>query len=203
VCTTWGWKDERFYLLDVLRGRLEYPELKRAVRRQADRFTPSVILIEDKASGTQLIQELHEEGLYAVTRYKPEGDKVMRMLAQTAAIENGFVYVPTTAPWLEEYLHELSLFPQAKYDDQADSTSQALGWTKQRPKGWAMYELARREHLERQHGIPADLITLKAPPGISHVQTITGRHLTVSDDGMVRVSQEEAASLYGARYVRC
>lgn len=46
-----------------------HPDLKRAVQRQAERFTPSVILIEDKASGTQLIQELHEEGVYAVLGY--------------------------------------------------------------------------------------------------------------------------------------
>jgi phage terminase large subunit-like protein len=72
---------------DVLRRRLEYPELKRAVREQYGRFRPSVVLIEDKASGTQLIQELTRGGLYAVTRYKPQSDKVMRMHAQTAMIE--------------------------------------------------------------------------------------------------------------------
>jgi phage terminase large subunit-like protein len=49
--------------LDVLRRRMEYPELKRAVREQYARFQPSVVLIEDKASGTQLIQELVAEGL--------------------------------------------------------------------------------------------------------------------------------------------
>ena len=46
--------------------------------------------------------------------------------AQTAIIENGFVYVPHEAPWLPEYLHELSTFPNSKYDDQVDSTTQAL-----------------------------------------------------------------------------
>jgi len=48
---------------------MEYPELKCAVRAQYERFRPGVVLIEDKASGTQLIQELIAEGLYAVTRY--------------------------------------------------------------------------------------------------------------------------------------
>ena len=56
------------------------------------------MLIEDKASGTQLIQELIQEGLYAVTRYQPKIDKIMRMHAQTAMIENGFVYLPEAAP---------------------------------------------------------------------------------------------------------
>ena len=78
------------------------------------------MLIEDKASGTQLIQELIEQGLHAVTRYQPQSDKVMRMHAQTAMIENGFVYLPKEAAWLAEYLHELTVFPKGKHDDQVD-----------------------------------------------------------------------------------
>ena len=89
------------------------------------------MLIEDKASGTQLIQELIQEGLYAVTRYQPKIDKIMRMHAQTAMIENGFVHVPDTAPWLVPYLHELTIFPHGKHDDQVDSTAQLLDWYKQ------------------------------------------------------------------------
>jgi phage terminase large subunit-like protein len=54
-CTGWGILAKDLYLVDVLRRRMEYPELKRAVRAQYDRFRPSVVLIEDKASGTQLI----------------------------------------------------------------------------------------------------------------------------------------------------
>jgi hypothetical protein len=55
----------------------------------------------------------------------------MRMHAQTPKLEGGFVYLPREAPWLAEYLHELTIFPGAKYDDQADSTSQALAWIAQ------------------------------------------------------------------------
>jgi len=104
VCTSWGIKGKDLYLLHVLRKRMEYPELKRAVRAQSQAFEASVILIEDKASGTQLIQELIQEGLHAVTRYQPQTDKVMRMHAQTAMIENGFVHLPREAGWLAEYL---------------------------------------------------------------------------------------------------
>ena len=73
---------------------MEYPELKRAVCEQCQAFEASVVLIEDKASGTQLIQELVEQGLHAVTRYQPQFDKIMRVHAQTAMIENGFVHLP-------------------------------------------------------------------------------------------------------------
>jgi predicted phage terminase large subunit-like protein len=78
VCTTWGVKDKHAYLLNVLRKRLDYPELKRTVREQAEAFSPQTILIEDKASGTQLIQELISEGVHAIKKYEPTMDKIMR-----------------------------------------------------------------------------------------------------------------------------
>src|SRR5947199_10838853 len=58
VCTTWGVLGNHYYLLDVVRRRLNYPELKRMVRDQERRFEPHTVLVEDKASGTQLIQDL-------------------------------------------------------------------------------------------------------------------------------------------------
>jgi predicted phage terminase large subunit-like protein len=94
VCTTWGKKDKNLYLLHVLRRRMEYPDLKRAVREQAKNFKASTILIEDKSSGAQLIQELLREGLHAITRYEPKLEKVMRLHSVTSTIENGFVYLP-------------------------------------------------------------------------------------------------------------
>jgi phage terminase large subunit-like protein len=78
VCTTWGMRGKDLFLLHVLRERTEYPELKRAVCEQARAFDTNVVLIEDKASGTQLIQELVADGLHAVTRYQPRADKIMR-----------------------------------------------------------------------------------------------------------------------------
>ena len=104
VCTSWGIKGKDLYLMHVLRKRMEYPELKRTVCEQCEAFGASVVLIEDKASGTQLIQELIEYGLHAVTRYQPQSDKVIRMHAQTAMIENGSVHLPKDAGWLPEYL---------------------------------------------------------------------------------------------------
>jgi predicted phage terminase large subunit-like protein len=88
------------------------------------------VLIEDKASGTQLIQEPKAEGFYAATKYVPAGEKIMRMHSVTPTIENGFVYLPEKAEWLAGYLHELTMFTNGKFDDQCDSTSQALDWIK-------------------------------------------------------------------------
>ena len=67
------------------------------MRKQYTRCHPGIAFIEDKASSTR-IQELVSEGLYAVTRYQPQLDKVMRMDAQTAMMENGFVHLPKAAP---------------------------------------------------------------------------------------------------------
>ena len=120
VCTTWGVKGPNFYLLNVLRKKLSYPELKRAVVEQDRLFRPQSIVIEDKASGTQLIQDLIDAGLSHVARYAPDGDKVMRLHAQSAVIENGFVFLPDEAPWLADYLAELTTFPAGRHDDQVE-----------------------------------------------------------------------------------
>jgi len=68
----------------------------------------------------------------------------MRMHAQTAMIENGFVHIPESAPWLAEYLHEMTVFPNGKHDDQADSTAQFLDWYKTPFPGQNIFELYRR-----------------------------------------------------------
>ena len=154
VCTTWGYKKKRFYLLDVLRQRLDYPQLKRAVCIQATRFEPTNILIEDKASGTQLIQELINDGVNNVTRYEPSMDKIMRLNSVTTTIEHGFVYVPTEADWLAVYLQELTTFPNAKHDDQADSTSQALDWARKGIARFPLFESYRRQAIK--NGWPID-----------------------------------------------
>lgn len=145
VCTTWGRKGKDFFLLNVFRKRLEYPELKRMVRTQAELFGAKNILIEDKASGIQLIQDLKADGVYGVTRYEPKLEKTMRMHTVTPTIENGFVYLPEEAHWLGDYIHELINFPNGKFDDQVDSTSQALDWAKEQACVPGLVEFWRRE----------------------------------------------------------
>ena len=157
VCTSWGIKGCDLYLLEVWRRRLDYPELKRAVLERHIRWRPDVVLIEDKASGTQLIQELIEQGLHAVTRYQPQSDKIMRMHAQTAMIENGFVHLPQAAPWLAEYLHELAVFPKGRFDDQVDATAQMLDWFKAagREDGiFAYYRMLAEERRKKAGAAP-------------------------------------------------
>ena len=145
VCTTWGVKGKRTYLRHVLRKRMDYPELKRTVVQQKDAWKATDILIEDKASGIQLIQELKAEGLSGMHGVAPESDKYSRMNAQTPQFENGFVRIPKQAPWLEAYIHELTSFPASKYDDQVDSTSQALAWMVKEGQDPPIFQYYRQE----------------------------------------------------------
>jgi len=116
VCTTWGVKGGKMYLLNVFRRRMEFPELKRMVKELAALWKATIVLIEDKSSGTQLIQELRAEGFAQVQAAPANNDeKVMRLRAQTAKIEGHFVQFPEKAPWLDAYLLELTTFPNAKF----------------------------------------------------------------------------------------
>ena len=132
VCTTWGVKGKDYYLLDVFRKRLNYPELKRAVIDLHKRFPRSVVIIEDKASGTQLIQELKREGGMLIKPYSPPTgtEKEIRVDAQSIYFENGRVFLRRPAPWLTDYIAELTGFPNMKYDDQVDSTIQFLDYSR-------------------------------------------------------------------------
>jgi predicted phage terminase large subunit-like protein len=106
--------------------------LRAAVKAQAEKFAPHRIVIEDKGSGTQLIQELPMLGVFGVVPYSPGPgtDKIVRLYNQWAQFESGNVLLPRQAPWLEPYLQELLTFPGSKYDDQVDSTTQALEYMK-------------------------------------------------------------------------
>ena len=114
-----------------------------------------------------MIQELLAEDLHAVTRYRPQSDKVMRLHAQIAMIENGFVHLPKEAPWLAPYLAELTTFPNAKHDDQVDSTAQMLDWFKaagREPGGFYGYYRALAEELHDPPTVkPAQLSSRPRP----------------------------------------
>lgn len=128
VISTWAVTRFGYYLLDVWKDRLTYPDLKRTVINSAAKWRPNAILIEDKASGQSLIQELRADTRLPVVAIEPEGDKVSRMNGVSSLFEAGQVYLPHEAPWLLDYEAELFAFPLSTHDDQVDSTSQFLRW---------------------------------------------------------------------------
>ena len=103
------------------------------------------VLIEDKGSGTSLVQDISQENTSGIPNpigILPEGDKITRMSAQSAKIEAGQVYLLNQAPWLGDLQAELLQFPHGRNDDQVDSISQFLNWIEQRPGSrWSVEEL--------------------------------------------------------------
>jgi predicted phage terminase large subunit-like protein len=137
VISVWRLAQGRFYLEYVWRRRVEYPELRAQVIELAQHLAPDTILIEDKGTGTGLIQELraHENG-YPVKAFDPGSmDKESRMKVQSAKIEGGLVLLPPSAPWLDDFLDEVRRFPNGAHDDQIDAMSQLLDFGSKRTAG--------------------------------------------------------------------
>ncbi|WP_109792020.1 phage terminase large subunit [Minwuia thermotolerans] len=137
VCTTWLVDGRDCYLLDVWRGRLEYPELRRKVIAHRKRHSATTVLVEKAGLGLSLIQDLRSERSDDFPRpiaITPREDKVVRMEAASARIEAGEVLLPENAPWLDDFLHEVLAFPNGRHDDQVDSLSQFLTWKRGRPQ---------------------------------------------------------------------
>jgi predicted phage terminase large subunit-like protein len=128
VCTTWGVGENAFYLLDRWKQRVEFPQLKRELTRLANEWRPNAILIEDKASGQSLLQELKQATRFPVLAIKVDSDKLTRAHAASPLVEAGRVLLPQSAPWLADYLDTMSTFPAGAHDDDVDSTSQALNY---------------------------------------------------------------------------
>ncbi len=132
VCTTWLEYESDYYLIDVFRDRLEYPALRRRIVEHAQAKNANIVLIEDAASGTNLIQDLQLERSIHPIAIRPDREKIVRVEARCATIEAGQVWLPESAPWLDDFLSEVLSFPNGRYDDQVDSFSQFLTWVRER-----------------------------------------------------------------------
>lgn len=132
VGMTWGYRRGGWYLVDLFRGRLDYPELKRMVKHLRHVWKPDHILIESASTGLPLVQELRNERFYEVIRSTSSEDKVARLIAQTAELQAGKFLLPEEAPWLDALTSELRAFPLGRHDDQVDALAQFVGYQKLR-----------------------------------------------------------------------
>lgn len=126
VCTTWVIHENAYYCIDLWRGRVEYPELRRIAIELYERWKPSKVLIEDKASGQSLIQELQRGTRIPLVPVRVDSDKTTRAHAASPLIESGRVYLPRGADWTEDLVRECSQFPNGAHDDIVDSITQFL-----------------------------------------------------------------------------
>ena len=125
--TVWGKVGSDYYLRYCLRQHLDFPQTLTAIRTVRQLYPDATaVLIEDKANGSAIIQTLQSECFCIPVN--PMGGKEARVHAVSPAIESGHVYVPESAPWLEEYLDEWSVFPVGAHDDMVDSSTQALSY---------------------------------------------------------------------------
>ncbi|WP_210035506.1 phage terminase large subunit [Methylobacterium sp. PvR107] len=115
-------------MLDIVRERLEAPELRREIVSLSRHWRASATLIEDTELGRALHQDLRRTGTLSTLLHRSRYDKEARLLAQAARFEAGQVHLPSDAPWLADYIAELMAFPNGRHDDQVDSTSQALDY---------------------------------------------------------------------------
>ena len=135
VCTTWLVRGNLYYLLDILRKKLNYPELKRTAIEHARNHQADSVIIEDRGSGISLIADLRQGGAAGnpmPIAFDPVGDKITRMSAQSGPIEAGQVLLPRTAPWLQDFRDEILEFPHGRHDDMVDSLSQFLACIRKR-----------------------------------------------------------------------
>lgn len=126
VGTIWGRLGKKCYLLDLIRVRLEFPELLKRIKRVAEEKKVNLTLIENAASGIQLGQMLRKQ--ICCKAIKPKGAKEDRLAACGAALEAGNVLIPHAADWVENFLNELTAFPNSKHDDQVDSLTLILNY---------------------------------------------------------------------------
>lgn len=127
VCITCYNYQGKLYLANIWRSKCLYHELRKQAWEQYRLYKPCYVLIENKSSGTALLQELSQEYM-PVKSITPKVDKVTRVLRVSGFIESGRLCVPRHADWLSAFEYEYSNFPYAEHDDQVDALSQLIQW---------------------------------------------------------------------------
>jgi predicted phage terminase large subunit-like protein len=133
ACTTWGifYNEEendtpQLILLDAFKDRMAFPELKQVALKHYKEWEPDAFIVEKKAAGAPLIQELRTMGI-PVQEFSPSrgNDKIVRVNAIADLFTSGKVWAPDTR-WAREVIEEVAAFPVGEHDDFVDTTSQAL-----------------------------------------------------------------------------
>ena len=126
VAVVLGEFERGVFILDIVRGRLAYPQLRATMMELWVKWRARVVLVEDKASGQSLIQDLQQSTKLPVRPVKVDGDRLSRAHTVVPTWEAGRVYAPAGACFLPEFLAELTAFPKSAHDDQVDAFVQGV-----------------------------------------------------------------------------
>lgn len=128
----------------------------------AEDFHAEAVLVEEKASGQSLLQSLKQETSLPVVGIPADTDKISRAHAVNPLFESGRIFFPVNERWMADYLHELELFPSSKFNDQVDSTTQALTYLRSRTYGGGILGVVKMLQKMANRGEPA----YKAPAAV-------------------------------------
>lgn len=120
--------NNNYYVLDVFCDRLEYPALKRKIQQLYERDRPQAVILEDKASGQSLLQDLKTTTGLPIIGAKADSDKIARATAIAPTVESGRVYLSHNAPWVADFVAETAGFPNAAHDDRLDALVHGLNY---------------------------------------------------------------------------
>lgn len=133
VCATWGRTQNRFFLLDLWRDKVEGPILEAMANSLYEKWRPSAVVIEDKSAGSSMIQYLLRNTHIPVLPFNPgQSDKEVRAIAATPTVQAGKCCLPKNAPFTEAFIKEHEKFPRAAHDDQVDTTSMMVEYFNRR-----------------------------------------------------------------------
>jgi len=126
--TTWGAFTHKgsvcAIVLDMWYGRVSYPDLRKIAQQSYEEYEPDAVLIEKKASGQSLLQDLRMAGI-PVLSYLPDRDKVARAHSSSVLLEDGKIYYPYNKKWAKDLIEICSAFPAGDNDDIVDTCTQA------------------------------------------------------------------------------
>jgi predicted phage terminase large subunit-like protein len=123
TCLTMGRHETGVVILDLWRGKVEYPELLTMVKAKYHQYNPNAVKVEDAASGQSVIQSLTRDTSIPIIKITAQGSKEQRANLITGIVEAGRVALPEKAPWLAVFLDEVTRFPGGKNDDIVDVLS--------------------------------------------------------------------------------
>lgn len=129
-------KDGKYYLVDFHRDRMEHPRLLQLFNQLEERWCPHATVIEDKGSGTSLIQYAESESIGNIVPMSPSTSKEIRADSESVAIQSGRYVLPNphqmSVPWVSDFLSEFRMFPRSPHDDIVDMVSQFLKFARER-----------------------------------------------------------------------